>query len=522
MCNVVYKAECQDCVKEVENKVRARDDVGLYIGETSRSLFERVGEHENLAANFDKKSFIMKHWVASHKNLPRHPEMKYSVERRHKSALTRLLHEAIKIDEEGNLNSKSEWRYNRKSRLVLENTPWEERILTQKEEEKEKREQLVLEELKSKFYVEKKKKGDRKKNRESMPDTLPTPKLGKSSQMKRRNQSEEDTAGDIDDSFYNGGRCKRKRNDPPPPGTVKYPILPPPLPPNPRPPPPPPPPVSVGQVKYNDQIPGARSSTDLSAPAFPVEKNDGGDVNVIDGKEFKDVCRSVIDVVDVCEDANEPGANPRTDLAAPAFPLEKNDGGDVNVVDGKEFNDVCSVIDVIDVCEGANEPNNESTASCLKKIQKPSLYDRLTRKVSVLQEIRNPGTLLAGHKGASCTDQWQKPIVQGTMADGRKYKVSCGTQLNIKPAIIKKQNEKRKKRSVSASNPSSCVIKKTRKKKINNCGADSSIKKITQFFAVTGTAKRGQKTEIRMKDAAGHERKAGGVSARSPQNVQQP
>ena len=40
--------------------------VGIYIGETSRSLAERCAEHFGDAESFSKKSHMVKHWMLSH------------------------------------------------------------------------------------------------------------------------------------------------------------------------------------------------------------------------------------------------------------------------------------------------------------------------------------------------------------------------------------------------------------------------------------------------------------------------
>ena len=135
------------------NDIKREKEAGLYIGETSRSLFERVEEHMESARRFDSKSFIMKHWASSHPELTRHPKIKFKVVKRHSSALTRLIHEEIRIDGSGNLNSKSEWRYNRKSRLTVEKAPWQEKTKQREEAEAEEQESKIIESLKSRFHI---------------------------------------------------------------------------------------------------------------------------------------------------------------------------------------------------------------------------------------------------------------------------------------------------------------------------------------------------------------------------------
>ena len=43
---------------------------GIYIGETSRSMSEICVEHYTLSNNVDEKSYIMKHWVNKHADMP--------------------------------------------------------------------------------------------------------------------------------------------------------------------------------------------------------------------------------------------------------------------------------------------------------------------------------------------------------------------------------------------------------------------------------------------------------------------
>ena len=58
--------------------------------------------------NIDPKSFMVKHWATAHASLDAQPEFKFEVVRRHKDSLSRMLHEALLIKKEANLNSNSE------------------------------------------------------------------------------------------------------------------------------------------------------------------------------------------------------------------------------------------------------------------------------------------------------------------------------------------------------------------------------------------------------------------------------
>ena len=119
--NVVYRVSCETCKKD------GAQAPGTYVGETSRTLAERSAEHVALLKNFDQKCFMVKHWANSHTTMDVPPEFKFEVVKRHRDSLSRMLHEALLIDKEANLNSKAEFRSNRLTRIVVEAAPWEEK-----------------------------------------------------------------------------------------------------------------------------------------------------------------------------------------------------------------------------------------------------------------------------------------------------------------------------------------------------------------------------------------------------------
>ena len=67
--NIVYESSCNICnppgkTSQKEGKTGPRS--GIYIGETSRSLYERANEHFNDAMGFTEKSHMVKHWMSCH------------------------------------------------------------------------------------------------------------------------------------------------------------------------------------------------------------------------------------------------------------------------------------------------------------------------------------------------------------------------------------------------------------------------------------------------------------------------
>ena len=95
-----------------------------YIGETSRTLAERSTEHVTAAEGLDADNFIVKHWVSSHPDLTRQPRMRFKVRKSFTDPLSRLVTEAVLIEREGKLNSKSEWGHNKLKRLTVDKPEW--------------------------------------------------------------------------------------------------------------------------------------------------------------------------------------------------------------------------------------------------------------------------------------------------------------------------------------------------------------------------------------------------------------
>ena len=98
---------------------------GLYLGETGRTLFERVNEHIALYRNHDFSSFMFKHWALNHPESVSAPKFVFKVVKKHKDVLSRMVHEAILIGKHASMNSKSEWRGFQVKRLTIEKTDWQ-------------------------------------------------------------------------------------------------------------------------------------------------------------------------------------------------------------------------------------------------------------------------------------------------------------------------------------------------------------------------------------------------------------
>ena len=120
----------------------------MYIGETGRCLAERSNEHINGMMNGDKETFIIKHWALKHPDLKIPPRVEFKVVKNHRDCMTRLIHEAVLIDKEGSMNSKSEWRKNSRPRLMIEKSEWEKKkeykqVIEEEREEEERIEEII-------------------------------------------------------------------------------------------------------------------------------------------------------------------------------------------------------------------------------------------------------------------------------------------------------------------------------------------------------------------------------------------
>ena len=141
--SVVYVAECLKCwdtwyengenVTEANKFSKATARRMIYLGETSRSLRERSGEHMSGAKRLDEKNFISKHWLTAHKCDDSPPDFVFRVYSCHNDPLSREVYEAVMIQkvnaDEGItiLNSKSEWNSSSLSRLCIDKKEWEKR-----------------------------------------------------------------------------------------------------------------------------------------------------------------------------------------------------------------------------------------------------------------------------------------------------------------------------------------------------------------------------------------------------------
>ena len=122
----MYESICTKCQPEAKktgplDSHKKKEIPSIYVGETSRSIYERAGEHW---AGYRKKktdSHIWKHHLIHHGSQGE-PEMVFKVLGQFRSALTRQISEAVQIRGRGSmaLNSKAEYDRCRIHRLTVD------------------------------------------------------------------------------------------------------------------------------------------------------------------------------------------------------------------------------------------------------------------------------------------------------------------------------------------------------------------------------------------------------------------
>ena len=165
--SVVYESACAIChpggIKVKPGDKMIQDGEGIYVGETSRSIYERTSEHHEKARSMDEGSFMVKHWFTSHPEEEEQPGFRFRVVGKFKDCLTRQLKEAVRMGHRpGNLNSKGEWGSCNIPRLIIEKEDYakkKDEIEARKRKEKDEQElQDFINNKKLRDGIKKKKK----------------------------------------------------------------------------------------------------------------------------------------------------------------------------------------------------------------------------------------------------------------------------------------------------------------------------------------------------------------------------
>ena len=121
--NISYRITCQTC-KVIGVKA-------TYIGESSRTFFDRAKDHTNALKAKNSKYGIVKHWMECHPLMEEPPKFSFNLIKSHKSAMDRQIFEALAIEAEDcqiSMNNKAEFGRNFIPRMINnpDTSPWEE------------------------------------------------------------------------------------------------------------------------------------------------------------------------------------------------------------------------------------------------------------------------------------------------------------------------------------------------------------------------------------------------------------
>ena len=98
----------------------------MYVGESSRSIYERVKEHMADREELEEDSHQVKHWITSHEEQLAPPKFIFKIVKSFHDPLTSHLAEAVRIDLRGEniLNFKAEYSRCRVPRLRVDLEGW--------------------------------------------------------------------------------------------------------------------------------------------------------------------------------------------------------------------------------------------------------------------------------------------------------------------------------------------------------------------------------------------------------------
>ena len=97
--SILYESKCNICNKD-ETSSRQEEKgqrKGIYIGESSRSLYERSKEHLKDAEDFSPSSHMVKHWMHAHEEMKTCPDFSFTILSRFRDCLSRQVAKAIQI-----------------------------------------------------------------------------------------------------------------------------------------------------------------------------------------------------------------------------------------------------------------------------------------------------------------------------------------------------------------------------------------------------------------------------------------
>ena len=141
--NINYKSACILCNGDRFDKKSKWESfkgmTAVYVGESSRSIFERAGEYWQDVMSGKIESHMWKHWQTDHPGIEGLPKFKIRLVKVCQDALSRQVGESVRIDLRGGnvLNSKTEYSRCRLPRLTIDRDEWKKAKKLEKSKVKE-------------------------------------------------------------------------------------------------------------------------------------------------------------------------------------------------------------------------------------------------------------------------------------------------------------------------------------------------------------------------------------------------
>ena len=148
--NTIYMTWCHTCKEEAEKKAQegGKTKEYIYIGETSRSSYERLGEHVKARENVSTTSHMLKHMLDMHEGKEmENVEFRAKVMKHARTAYERQIFESVSIQSNREkhymLNSKAEFNRCAIPRFMLKLGEREMKEEREKQEEDKKKDEAL-------------------------------------------------------------------------------------------------------------------------------------------------------------------------------------------------------------------------------------------------------------------------------------------------------------------------------------------------------------------------------------------
>ena len=98
--SILYENRCVVCNVDVKEGTEMKDGEGrgVYVGESSRSIYERAKEHQHDRETQAEDSHQIKHWILDHPDMSTPPKFKFKIIQSFMDPLSRQLAEAVRIE----------------------------------------------------------------------------------------------------------------------------------------------------------------------------------------------------------------------------------------------------------------------------------------------------------------------------------------------------------------------------------------------------------------------------------------